>query len=263
MRLRSQRQHRSCDRRTSADNNEPSEHLQQRPTFFDHTGSRRLTDLQARQAFILRSALMSKASKRNAIARANRGIARLCEDFPAAFVAERWQEHRPLKVGVHVDINTLETLSPKETLATIRAYTSRPQYLKSLTPGAARVDLFGDPAGEVTQNGADFAAQKMAAIEALAIRRVEAAKAARQAMEAPCHPNRTARDARRPRKVWPVFPDGRDGAKHGKRDDPEATVQAPAPDITVAPASPVMKSTKRLGLSDLKRAAQERRAAMA
>jgi len=44
------------------------------------------------------------------------------------------------------------------------AYARRVMYLQSLVEGAARVDLDGNPAGEVTAKDAEYAAAKLAGI---------------------------------------------------------------------------------------------------
>jgi ProP effector len=48
--------------------------------------------------------------------------------------------------------------------ARVTAYTGRVMYLRGLVEGAARLDLDGDPAGEVTARDADYAATKLARI---------------------------------------------------------------------------------------------------
>jgi ProP effector len=46
----------------------------------------------------------------------------------------------------------------------LTAYTGRVMYLRGLVVGAARVDLDGNPAGEVTARDAEYAAAKLAKI---------------------------------------------------------------------------------------------------
>jgi ProP effector len=46
----------------------------------------------------------------------------------------------------------------------LTAYTGRVMYLRGLVEGAARLDLDGDPAGEVTARDAEYAAAKLARI---------------------------------------------------------------------------------------------------
>jgi ProP effector len=80
----------------------------------------------------------------------------LAEWFPAAssvYEARR----RPLKVGIHLDIleRTAGAIEPKELSRALRFYTGNPAYLqRSTRPGAVRIDLDGQPAGEVTREQA-------------------------------------------------------------------------------------------------------------
>ena len=115
-------------------------------------------------------------------------LARLTEAFPQTFVLEKYRPHRPLKVGIAADIPArCPALTRRELGAALSAYAQRVMYLQGLVAGAARVDLDGNPAGEVTARDAEYAAAKLA--EILASR--EAGRAA--AMEA----ERAARDHER------------------------------------------------------------------
>src|SRR6266536_2690817 len=78
-------------------------------------------------------------------------IAMLAERFPAAFSV--WERRRrPLKSGVHLDILARldGEIEPDVLSIAMRVYTANEGYLKSCTAGAARIDLDGNPAGEVT-----------------------------------------------------------------------------------------------------------------
>src|SRR5262249_40655010 len=77
-------------------------------------------------------------------------LAELCERFPLAFRPERAPLPWPvLKIGIHRDI--LERMQvPRRLLnAALRHYTSFPSYRAGLVGGAVRVDLAGEPVGEV------------------------------------------------------------------------------------------------------------------
>jgi sRNA-binding protein len=103
-------------------------------------------------------------------------LARLAEAFPQTFVLEKHRPHRPLKVGVAVDIRArCPELERRVLGVALGAYARRVMYLQSLVAGAARVDLDGNPAGEVTAGDAEFAATKLA--EILAAREAERAAA--------------------------------------------------------------------------------------
>ena len=102
-------------------------------------------------------------------------LARLTETFPQTFVLEKYRPHRPLKIGIAADIPArCPDLDRRALAAALSAYAQRVMYLKGLVAGAARVDLDGNPAGEVTARDAEYAAAKLA--ETLASR--EARRAA-------------------------------------------------------------------------------------
>jgi ProP effector len=98
----------------------------------------------------------------------------LAEWFPQAFVAEKHRPHRPLKIGVHLDLQQrCPALTGIERRIVLQNYASRVLYLQSLVAGASRVDLDGAPAGTVTAEEANRAAAQLAALIA--------ARAAKQA----------------------------------------------------------------------------------
>jgi len=90
-------------------------------------------------------------------------LARLVEAFPQTFVLEKYQPHRPLKVGIAADLTARCPAIERRALnAVLRSYAQRVMYLKAMVEGAARVDLDGNPAGEVTARDAEYAAAKLA-----------------------------------------------------------------------------------------------------
>ena len=90
-------------------------------------------------------------------------LARLAEAFPQTFVLEKHRPHRPLKVGIAADIRARCPAVERRVLSVVLSvYTRRVMYLQSLVEGAARVDLDGNPAGEVTARDAEYAAAKLA-----------------------------------------------------------------------------------------------------
>jgi sRNA-binding protein len=92
-------------------------------------------------------------------------LARLAEAFPQTFVLEKYRPHRPLKVGIAADIRARCPAIERRVLsAALSVYTRRVMYLQSLAAGAARVDLDGNPAGEVTARDAEYAAAKLGRI---------------------------------------------------------------------------------------------------
>jgi ProP effector len=77
-------------------------------------------------------------------------IAALAALFPAAFSAEPWQAHRPLKVGIGDDLVARGVLGAGDANAILKRYVDRLVYQKCLAAGGARVDLEGNVAGEVS-----------------------------------------------------------------------------------------------------------------
>ena len=94
-------------------------------------------------------------------------LTRLTQAFPQAFVLEQYQPHRPLKVGIFSEIATRCPDITRSDLATVlNIYTRRMTYLQRLVAGAARVDLDGVPRGEVTAADQEYAAARLAEIQA-------------------------------------------------------------------------------------------------
>ncbi len=80
-------------------------------------------------------------------------IAYLSELFPACFIATG--EARPLKIGIFQDLATRladdQRVSKTVLRSALRQYTSSWRYLHGLRAGMIRVDLDGNPAGELTE----------------------------------------------------------------------------------------------------------------
>jgi ProP effector len=92
-------------------------------------------------------------------------LTHLAEAFPQTFVLERCRPHRPLKIGIAADLQArCPALEWRVLKVALAAYTGRVMYLRGLVEGAARVDLDGNPAGEVTARDAEYAATKLARI---------------------------------------------------------------------------------------------------
>ena len=84
---------------------------------------------------------------------------------PANIRAGKYRPHWPLKVGIAAAIPArCPELEWRVLKMALTAYTGRVMYLRGLVEGAARVDLDGNPAGEVTARDADYAATKLARI---------------------------------------------------------------------------------------------------
>jgi len=155
---------------------------------------------------------------------AEQTIAALADLFPA-FVANRWEPHRPLARGIHRQLIDRGILRPEECRLVIGLYVARPMYQRALSRGGPRVNLAGNPTEtqEVTAEEMACAAASVARHEARAIAKTEAARAARQAAYA-----------------------------ERKRAKKQAVTPSPPPDGTALP---------RDGLADLKAAAAARKGA--
>ena len=112
-------------------------------------------------------------------------IAYLAEKFPLCFSLEG--EAKPLKIGLFQDLSEAlkddERVSKTQLRHALRQYTSNWRYLHGCKVGAVRVDLQGNPAGELEQEHADHAAQQLAEAKALVAQKRAAEKAAKPATE--------------------------------------------------------------------------------
>ena len=112
-------------------------------------------------------------------------IAYLAEKFPLCFSLEG--EAKPLKIGLFQDLSEAlkddERVSKTQLRHALRQYTSNWRYLHGCKVGAVRVDLQGNPAGELEQEHADHAAQQLAEAKALVAQKRAAEKAAKAATE--------------------------------------------------------------------------------
>src|SRR5215472_2475401 len=150
------------------------------------------------------------------------GIPQFAELYPSCFR----QPRQPLKIGIHNDIVARHPeLRPSLIARALETYTRSLGYLETLTAGAARIDLEGNPVGTVTAADQEDAKRKIA-------------KAAKRAAAEAIHGKEAGQPAATPveeraRQQNPI---------------PEAKSRQPAP------AEPP------LGLAGLKAAAQARRA---
>ena len=156
-------------------------------------------------------------------------IAALAALFPAAFSAEPSQPHRPLKVGIGNDLVARGVFGAREVNAALRRYVDRLTYQECLAAGGARVDLDGNVVGEVSSEQRCRAQRMVARIKARQLAEAAAVKA-------------ESKEAVRQAAAIPSMLDGR------------VVVMPLRPEATPSAGS------RRLGLADLKRAAQERRA---
>jgi ProP effector len=158
-------------------------------------------------------------------------IAALAALFPAAFSAEPWQTHRPLKVGIGNDLVARGVLGAPAVNAALKRYVDRLMYQKCLAAGGARVDLEGNVAGEVSREQRCRAERLVGRIKARLLADAAAANTEAESKEA-------VRQAVAPSSVL----------------NDKVVVMSPLGERTPPTGS------GRLGLAELKRAAQERRA---
>ena len=136
-------------------------------------------------------------------------LARLAEAFPQTFVLEKYRPHWPLKVGIAAAIPArCPALEWRVLKMALTAYTGRVMYLRGLVDGAARLDLDGNPAGEVTVRDAEYAAAKLARILASREAAAVAAKGAARVTPAAVPPSPAppaAKTLKRPVLRLPAF----------------------------------------------------------
>ncbi|GGM97068.1 MULTISPECIES: RNA chaperone ProQ [Shewanella] len=138
-------------------------------------------------------------------------LAYLYETFPLCFIAEG--ETKPLKIGLFQDLAERladdSKVSKTQLRVALRRYTSSWRYLKSVKAGAQRVDLDGQPCGELEQEHIDHAQAmlKESQEKAKAKRAAQATKVApagkAPAKKAPKKVAVPARKTERPAKVAP------------------------------------------------------------
>ena len=158
-------------------------------------------------------------------------IAYLAERFPLCFTAEG--EARPLKIGIFQDlverVQAEENLSKTQLRSALRLYTSSWRYLYGVKVGAQRVDLDGNPCGELEEQHVEHARKQLEEAKA----RVQAQRAEQQAKrrEAAAANGEAPEAARRPRpagkKPAPRRENG--AAQEARKPRPPRPQQAKAP----------------------------------
>ncbi|OCH18853.1 MULTISPECIES: RNA chaperone ProQ [unclassified Aliivibrio] len=126
-------------------------------------------------------------------------IAYIAERFPKCFILEG--EAQPLKIGIFQDLSERLSDDPKVSKTQLRAglrqYTSSWRYLHGVKPGASRVDLDGNPCGELEEEHIEHAKATLEESKAkVAARRKEQAKKVREEAKA----KKTARAATPPKR---------------------------------------------------------------
>jgi sRNA-binding protein len=183
-----------------------------------------------------------------------RTIAVLAELSPHCFVVDNLAQHCPLKIGIHADLVATGLVTPRECTIALTVYCGRLMYQAALAAGGARVGLDGAPAGEVTPDEIEHA---LAAVARLEVKAIAKAKAARKdkALRTAARERATQQEdaSLNPQKMG-VSKALSVENKPGRPDCQPAPRTPPPP-----PSPPSDSAPRRLGLSDLKRAAVERR----
>ncbi|MCS2171552.1 RNA chaperone ProQ [Scandinavium sp. TWS1a] len=156
-------------------------------------------------------------------------IAFLAERFPQCFSAEG--EARPLKIGIFQDlvarVEGEMNLSKTQLRSALRLYTSSWRYLYGIKAGATRVDLDGNPCGELDEQHVTHARQQLEEAKA----RVQAQRAEQQAKkrEAAIAAGEPVDAPRRERKPRPAAPRKDAAANKPRPAAKPAAAKAPRP----------------------------------
>ena len=134
-------------------------------------------------------------------------IAFLAERFPHCFSAEG--EARPLKIGIFQDLVDRVAgemnLSKTQLRSALRLYTSSWRYLYGVKPGATRVDLDGNPCGELDEQHVEHARKQLEEAKArVQAQRAEQQAKKREAAAAAGEKEDAPRRERKPRAQKPV-----------------------------------------------------------
>jgi sRNA-binding protein len=195
--------------------------------------------------------------RKRAVADARVAIAALCDLFPALFVAELWQPHKPLKIGIHQELVDRGVLQPGEVRDVFRQYCSRLMYQRSVAAGGPRYDLDGKPCGEVSADQVEAAIAAIAHIEARRAAQAATARAAAKTVQ-PCRGSSTPSTSSIRSPSSPTV-----NSKHAPTSigsQSPTAVEMPT-GVPAAARGVATNAPRRLSLSDLKAAAAARREA--
>lgn len=117
---------------------------------------------------------MTKTPKRNKNRAANQAAVDLiCQTYPNTFSRDAV---KPLKIGIQDDLMADDKLPQGKIKRALASYVRSPLYYKALQSGAPRVDLQGEPAGEVTPDQAEHAKAMLAKLQEQKRERAQAAR---------------------------------------------------------------------------------------
>jgi Activator of osmoprotectant transporter ProP len=165
-------------------------------------------------------------------------IAFLAERFPQCFSAEG--EARPLKVGIFQDlvarVEGEMNLSKTQLRSALRLYTSSWRYLYGIKPGATRVDLDGNPCGELDEQHVEHARKQLEEAKA----RVQAQRAEQQAKKREAAAANGQEEApRRERKPRPAPRRNENNDRKPRADKPAKAPRAPREEQQHTPVSDI------------------------
>ncbi|MBL5900309.1 RNA chaperone ProQ [Lelliottia amnigena] len=153
-------------------------------------------------------------------------IAFLAERFPQCFSAEG--EARPLKIGIFQDlvarVEGEMNLSKTQLRSALRLYTSSWRYLYGIKLGATRVDLDGNPCGELDEQHVEHARKQLEEAKA----RVQAQRAEQQAKKREAAAANGEEAPRRERKPRPAPRRNENSERKPRADKPAAKAQPAA-----------------------------------
>ncbi|BCG09113.1 MULTISPECIES: RNA chaperone ProQ [Buttiauxella] len=174
-------------------------------------------------------------------------IAFLAERFPQCFSAEG--EARPLKIGIFQDlvarVEGEMSLSKTQLRSALRLYTSSWRYLYGIKVGATRVDLDGNPCGELDEQHVEHARKQLE--EAKARVQAQRAEQAAKKREAAIANGETVADKpRRERKPRPAprRPEAAERKPRAEKPAPQAPVEEKRTPVTDISALQVGQAIK-------------------
>lgn len=181
---------------------------------------------------------------------------RLADLYPNAFHADG-RKVRPLAVGILKELQAAREgeaghgLSMQDLRRALRYYTQGAAYHRAVARGEARINLLGEPAGEVTEEQKAHAAAKLVELEPKLPKRPE--RPARKAAAEGEAGEAQAERPRRPRNPNAPRGEGRGPGRDGGRGKPRRDVapRAPRNEPPIRkdePAAPVLSAEEKLNL---------------
>jgi ProP effector len=103
-------------------------------------------------------------SRNNSAKVAEPKIKELATRFPAAFVFDKWEPHRPLACGIFEPLrDACPDMGRRSLKMALFFYTGRLRYREALVENASRIDIDGHPVGVVSHEESVHAKERVAA----------------------------------------------------------------------------------------------------